>query len=422
MRFFKPTTAKGESINSLIFWLFKFNWVWPLDYESHWFNLFIVNCLALIFLSCCFVTIYAEYLYINANQGDINKVAQCLCGFIFGILVIIKILHLVFQREQMRRILNTFYTEIYIHKSENETLNKECKRSLRLVYFMSSTFFLTTFSQFLSLGIAIATDPTSNSKPYLVNMQFPYDAQEPWKYAFTIMYTGWAAFSVVSITSAEDCLIGTTLSNCTVRYKMLNEDLSNLYENTLKSPRIQNKSKLETNQNNELHKIFHNKLSAIIRKQQVLDSFLQDLQSFLSLPIFVVVLFGIFLLCTVAFQLQKNGISVDTLEYFFWLLAQCLEFFVIGTFGQRSTDAAAEMSNSYYMCNWESLLAYGDVMDNVKLIRNISFLVFRAQKSVHLDGMGFMILSLDSIGNAMSSSVSYFMFLSTMENISNEEN
>ncbi|XP_055914861.1 odorant receptor 74a-like isoform X2 [Eupeodes corollae] len=285
---------------------------------------------------------------------------------------------------------------------------------------MSSTFFLTTFSQFLSLGIAIARDPTSTSKPYLVNMQFPYNAQEPWKYALTIMYTGWAAFSVVSITSAEDCLIGSTLSNCTIRYKMLHDDLSKLYENSLKT--LQSKPKSKFYRNNQLHEIFHQKLCTIIMKQQILDRFLQDLRSFLSLPIFVVVLFGIFLLCTVAFQLQKNGISVDTLEYFFWLLAQCLEFFVIGKFGQSCTDASAAMANAYYSCNWESLLSHGNAVDNVKLIKNISFLVFRAQKSVHLDGMNFMILSLDSIGSAMSSSVSYFMFLSTMEDISNVKN
>nr|AOE48092.1 putative odorant receptor OR26 [Scaeva pyrastri] len=420
MKFFIPITAKGEQLKSALFWLFKLSWVWPMDPDSSGYWTLVVNCLALLFLSCFFGTVYAEFLFITEHEGDIAKIAECLCTTFVGTQLIIRILHLIVRRNQMRDVLQKFYREIYLHNTEDEKRHNDCESNLRLVYFMSITFFLTLFFMYLSVAIVVARDPTSRSKPYLYQMQFSYDSQLPWNYAFTTLYTGWVGISTVTIISAEDCLIGITLRYCEMRYTMLHEDLEKLYETSLKS--LVTKKPTLYHQTNDLYKIFNQKLKVIIGKQQGIDRFFEDLKSFLSIPIFFVVTFGVFLLCTVAFQLQKNDLSVETLKYFFWLVSQCLEFLVIGFFGQRCTDAAAKMADSYYMCNWESLLIHNDSKTNAKLIRDITFAIYRSQKSVHLNGMNFMILSLDSIGSAMSSSVSYFMFLNTMEDISNKKN
>ncbi|XP_055844697.1 uncharacterized protein LOC129911066 [Episyrphus balteatus] len=412
MKFFIPTTSRGERINSIMFWLLKFNWVWPLAEDSPEYQNIIVNCLVWILLSGFFAVFYAEYLFIKVNQKDISQVAEGLCALIIGTQGIVRVFHLILRRNQMRDVLQKFYKKIYVEKTENEKLHTSCENSLRLVYFMTWSFLLTLFFIYLSAAIKVARDPRSNEKPYLVKMEFFYDAQEPWKYAFTVIYTGYVGFCTACIISAEDFIVGSTLTHCAARYQMLHKDLSELYEKSLKSFKSLNQEKPD-----EMYNIFRANLKVIIKKQQNLDKFLQEIQSFLSLPIFSLVLFGVFLMCTVAFALQRNGLSLETFRYFFWLVSICLQFLMIGSFGQRCTDAAAQMSESYYMCNWELILFYGNTQANVRLIKDISFAIYRSQKSVHLNGMNFMVLSSKSIGSAMSSSVSYFMFLNEMDKI-----
>ncbi|XP_055911519.1 uncharacterized protein LOC129945687 isoform X2 [Eupeodes corollae] len=378
MKFFIPTTARGDKIESIMFWLLKFNCVWPLAKYCPEYQNFIVNCLVWILLSGFFATFYAEYLFIKVNQKDISQVAEGLCALIIGTQGIVRVLHLIFRRNKMRDILQKFYKQIYIDNA----------------------------------AIKVARDPKSNSKPYLVKMEFFYNAQEPWKYAFTVIYTGYVGFCTACIISAEDFIVGTTLTHCAARYSILHEDLAQLYEKSLITFTSLNQQKAD-----EIYDAFRANLKVIIKKQQNLDKFFQELQSFLSLPIFSLVLFGVFLMCTVAFALQRNGLSLETFRYFFWLVSICLQFLMIGSFGQRCTDAAAQMSESYYMCKWEFLLFYGDTKANIRLIKDISFGIYRSQKSLHLNGMNFIDLSSKSIGSAMSSSVSYFMFLNEMDKI-----
>ncbi|XP_055837978.1 odorant receptor 13a-like [Episyrphus balteatus] len=416
MNLFVPVTAKGEEINLIQFWFFKFSWLWPLASNSPKYDLVLVNLLALLGLSCFVGTVYAEFLFMNDHEGDLAKIAECLCTTFIGTQFIIRILHLMFRRHQMRDVLKKFYGSIYVPKSENEQLHIACEKSLRLVYFMSFTFFVTLSLMFTAVGLLVIGDPHSRTKPYLYKMRFAYDSQDPWNYAFTTLYTGWVGFASVTLIAAQDCFIGTTLTYCAARYDLLQNDLDTLYERSIRSFEYPSKPL------QDFHKVFRRKLGIIIQKQQDLDRFMPDLQSFVSVTLFVLISFGVFLLCVLAFQLAKNDLSIETLKYFFWLVSQCLEFVVVGSFGQRCTDAAAKMANSYYMCNWESLLDFGDVKANAELIRDISFAIYRSQKSVHLNGMKFVILSLSSIGSAMSSSVSYFMFLNTMEDISSKRN
>lgn len=131
---------------------------------------------------------------------------------------------------------------------------------------MTWSFLLTLFFIYLSAAIKVARDPKSNSKPYLVKMEFFYNAQEPWKYAFTVIYTGYVGFCTACIISAEDFIVGTTLTHCAARYSILHEDLAQLYEKSLITFTSLNQQKAD-----EIYDAFRANLKVIIKKQQNLD-------------------------------------------------------------------------------------------------------------------------------------------------------
>ncbi|XP_055918659.1 odorant receptor 13a-like [Eupeodes corollae] len=267
MNLFVPVTAKGEEIKSFQFWFFKFSWVWPLASNSPKYQLVLVNSLALLFLSCFLGTVYAEFLFITDHEGDVAMIAECLCTTFIGTQFIIRILYLIFHRNQMKDVLQKFYKNIYVHKSEDEKRHDACEKSLRLVYFMSFSFFVTLTIMYTGVAVLVIRDPYSRSKPYLYKMRFAYDSQEPLNYAFTTLYTGWVGFASVTLIAAQDCFIGTTLTYCAVRYDMLRDDLDTLFERSIRSLTHGSIS----GRDNNLHKIFQQKLKVIIQKHQTLD-------------------------------------------------------------------------------------------------------------------------------------------------------
>lgn len=66
---------------------------------------------------------------------------------------------------------------------------------------------------------------------------------------------------------------------------------------------------------------------------------------------------------------------------------------MLGSFGQKYTDAAEKLGDMYYMCNWEQMLVTESVEHIREIITLLKIAIFRCQRPVHINGMGLVVLS-----------------------------
>lgn len=98
--------------------LLKFNGAWPLnnDYSHHsvfdyFYLIWAYALITLIALTC-----YAQAVFLLSAWGDILIVTECGCTVFMGLHNLIRLIHLSWKRELLKKILCDFSEHIWISK------------------------------------------------------------------------------------------------------------------------------------------------------------------------------------------------------------------------------------------------------------------------------------------------------------------
>ncbi|XP_037931618.1 odorant receptor 74a-like [Teleopsis dalmanni] len=389
---------------------YKYNFIWPLSENSPWWQ----RCLKgiLILISLCFyvLTIAGEYTFVLENGNNIPDLADCLSTTFMGTQYIFRISVWVKRQNEMRALYRRFYKQIYFIDTEDADFNKEIKNYTRFVDFFTKLYYVPMMLLYMMFGYEFYTQGmASRDKPHIYRMSIHwYDAQAPLPYIFTAVYSGWLCWSCVGVWAADDFSLCVMLCHASYRYKALQKNLGNL----LKEVREEAAKCLQPA--DQLHTIFRRKLYQVLSREQKLKSFIDEAKQHFTYAIFCCLFFGVLLQCVVLFQLQSSTFGVGWLKYIAWLISQVSELIMIGHFGQMLMDEASAMQNSYYMCQWEKLLPYGNQLMNKSLMLDIRSAIQNAETPVVFDGLRMFALSHSTVGTALRSAMSYFMFLNTM--------
>ncbi|XP_017482676.1 PREDICTED: odorant receptor 74a-like [Rhagoletis zephyria] len=410
MDYFVPLQFDGRGISLPVQMIgYKCNFLWPLKENANLLSR-VVNYIGLsVNILFYFGTILGELSFIYENMGNIPAIADCLSTALMGGQYIIRIFVLTTRNRSMRTLLKKFYRNIYFTNADDLALYRQLKAIVRYANIFTQFYYapmLLLIAQYaydvISVGLA------SPDKPFIYRMSFRwYDAQVPLPFIITAIYTGWLTISTVTIWAAEDYTLCLVLCHASFRYKELRLELQRLLETARAEAHFRNE---------DMHTAFRRHLYDVFRRQQRLNSFIAEAKAHFTHQIFYIMSFGVLLLCVVSFQFQRTEMGIGWSKYIAWLISQTSQFLLIGYFGQMLMNETTELKNSFYSCRWEDLLPLGDQKSNKILLRDIKFAIMNAQKPIVLEGMKIFPLTYATVGTALRSAVSYFMFLNTMNN------
>lgn len=119
MSLFNPLPNDGDgtfAFPSQCFML-KFNGAWPLQRDSvrnifdHLYLFWAYALIILIALTC-----YAQASFLIASWGDILTVTECGCTVFMGIHNLLRLIHLSYERDALKRLIGTFVKDIWMSK------------------------------------------------------------------------------------------------------------------------------------------------------------------------------------------------------------------------------------------------------------------------------------------------------------------
>lgn len=96
--------------------MLKFNGAWPLENESRNFidYLYLFWAYAMIILIA--LTCYAQTSSLFASWGDILVVTECGCTVFMGFHNLLRLIHLSYNRQALKRLIASFVKDIWISK------------------------------------------------------------------------------------------------------------------------------------------------------------------------------------------------------------------------------------------------------------------------------------------------------------------
>ncbi|KAL5273746.1 Or13a family protein [Megaselia abdita] len=371
-----------------------FKWYYPQDSSGrpvnfvHWHTILYKSTLT-----------WPKTNFLMENFEDIRKFSACFCNVNAKINGLIRFLYLLLNSNKIKKVFDMFYTSIYIHENEHSDLNKISERKIRMLFSMCNKFFIPMGLYALPPIIALIIDPFSQTKPFVYPSVFPYDAQSVGRFLFVNLSFTFIGIFTVTLWNAEDVFISIIMSYTQARYQMLYEELDGLcnFEGNIK--------------------IYRSKLKLIMKNQQILQRCKDLSQDLFSFSMFIAMAYATLHFCMISFVLTKIGFEADSVKYLSWMLVQILEIFLLCYFCQMASDAADGIKDRFYFCGWENLLYSGaDKKDILDIVRKIQYGIARSSRPTVYKTWYYWDLSLQGFKVVLSTSLSYFMFLNTLDN------
>lgn len=97
--------------------MLKFNGAWPLNHDTahNIFDyLYLFWAYALIILIA--LTCYAQASFLFASWGDILTITECGCTVFMGLHNLLRLIHLSYERDALKRLIGKFVKDIWISK------------------------------------------------------------------------------------------------------------------------------------------------------------------------------------------------------------------------------------------------------------------------------------------------------------------
>jgi len=154
----------------------------------------------------------------------------------------------------------------------------------------SSYFLVMTLLSFWVLSVISGISGTYNLP---IPCVFPWSHESPKMYIFSALLVCTCADTIGSHIIGESFLIATIVSHLNARYCILQEDITNLYDNMVEKERV----------SDDFVNLFGQRLKTLYRKNEDLNRFAGKVQDQFSLSVFILILNNVFLLCLLSFKI-----------------------------------------------------------------------------------------------------------------------
>ncbi|KAG5668696.1 hypothetical protein PVAND_016625 [Polypedilum vanderplanki] len=294
-------------------------------------------------------------------------------------LTVTKYTTIILNEEKIRMILeqlNGNYTKveckIFEISSKLENFKKVIKRYLVYVSLPILSFFLEPISAFIESGQLIL--------PF--SIEFPFDAtKNVYIYSLSMLYIFYFLIMNVLLMIGSDQLLYGLIKVLTIEFEKLKFNFENLFDKNCED--------------------FKRELKNLIRRHEKLLEISKEIQNIFSVLFTLNFFVSSFFICFVAFMCSITDAIPELLFYFGFLIFTMLQIFFQCYYGQALIDSSENLNFGVYNCKWEKI-------DDLKLKKDIVFLLSRTQKPAKFLILNFSMITIEQFQNVLSASYSYF--------------
>ncbi|ALC39802.1 Or35a [Drosophila busckii] len=398
---FVPRLANGEVINiswSLRIYRSTNHIFWPLDGSTsncrRWLNYLLVLLGLLIYL----LHTDLELRYIRTNVYDLDAVLTGMPTFLILIEAQLRSFHALRYREDLRQLLQRFFTQIYVPRQQHAQLFRQVERRLIIIRTVAASFLIAALG-YISAPVFMLI---KQQRSYIFPMVPGFSDQSLFVFVPLVLSSAWVALSIGSMEFGEPLLICELTTHLKARYELLQRDLEQSTAQLLKAPTPAQVSR-------QLRQV----LVATLRRNMQLNQFAQQVEHQFTVRVFIMFAFSTLLLCTLCFKTYTN----PTAGYIYpvWFVSKTLEIMALGQLGSDLAFQTDTLSTMYYECNWEQALFHSsDPQENLRLLKVVLLAIELNSQPFYMTGLKYFRVSLQAGLKILQGAFSYFTFLTSM--------
>ncbi|XP_075161190.1 odorant receptor 13a-like [Haematobia irritans] len=432
---------------------FKINGFWPTDGDE---NSFIYRILYrmyslwnLTIICGVFGLVLSALAYTLQDNLSLSEAVQNLCISLTSSLVFLRMCHMRYSDQSLRKIILSFQNTIWIRQEAYPSVFAQCIRRMKPIMYMGISIVLMTLAYLLTpVGFYISNGQTLQSpdKHLSYNMYLPYDVQKPTNFILTTMGTYVFGLTGATTIYAMDCLMSFFVSFLCGQFEILHGEIDRL----IPECHTEWKSEITTTNGRELwqlHAKYENRLQELIVRHNDLIKFSDELKVYYSFPLSVIFATATLQIGFGGFQFLINGLSSfsEFMRFFLYFLTVTGQLFVICKLGNILIIRSLETATYLFHCNWEGGRISKDATvflqednENLEALfkkspmwpyvhyhpsergfqQKINFMAMRSQRSLHLSAMNYVPLSLETFTRVNLLAIAIKMSLSQINSLS----
>ncbi|KAH8407250.1 hypothetical protein KR222_011314, partial [Zaprionus bogoriensis] len=354
---------------------------WPLeDYPSDIHT--ILDRLIILFGFLVFIMhteVDIHYLFVHLD--GLEKLSSSLPTIIVQIEMDIKCFQLAMRKTQLKKLLQYFYTEIYISPESDKDSFERIRRQNTLPRIIAIFYTMTLINFF--------QDFTKNNLNGRRVMLYPqeYIFDNTWLpvYIPLICLNFWEGLLVDTILFGELNILGELMMHLNARYQELGKDL-----------RLAAKRLLESCDATNIAEQYRKEVIQVLRRNNTLNSFAREIENQFTFRIFISFSFSSLTLCVLLFKCYED--PLNNLVFMVWFIAKFFEQFTYGYLGSILYETTNKIDKIYYCGDWEQIVYHStNTRENVKLMKLIALSIQLHSKPFHLTGLKHFRVTLVTV-------------------------
>ncbi|KAH8395043.1 hypothetical protein KR215_006063, partial [Drosophila sulfurigaster] len=372
--------------------------VWPLEDGAS--RLVVLLEKISIFVGFLIFTLHNEvdFHYLIANRKDIDKMLTGAPTYLVLVEIQIRGFELAVRKDDFKRLLQKFYADIYVSQESQPELYTRIQRLMLGTRLNSIAYLLALFN----FSLVPVLNIIYHRRDMLYQQVYLFDNTKLYFFLPLICMNYWVGIIITTMLFGELNVLGELMAHLNTRYLLLSSDLNKIC-----------KRLLEDENRDEVAAKYRRALIHIMRRNDALNQFGQEMEKEFSFRIFIMFSFSAVLLCVMGFKAYTN--PAGNIVYIIWFMAKFCELLAFGMIGSILYATTDELSTMYYSCNWEQIIyRSSNARENVLLMK----LVFQAiqinSRPFFLTGLKYFRVTLVAVLKIIQGAFSYFTFLTSI--------
>ncbi|XP_062143146.1 odorant receptor 35a [Drosophila sulfurigaster albostrigata] len=397
---YTPLLADGQRVKlSWPLWLFRFNHIfWPLDERTSANGRRFDYFLAALAWAALMLHNDFELRYLLSQINNLDLLLAGVPTYLILVEGQLRSVHILMHREQLRKVLQNFFSSIYVEAKKEPLIYEGIQRKLRLNRVVCALY-LATVSGYVLAPIMMLL---RGRKDYLFSMIPAFDVNPLYIFVPFTLSSVYVALQIVTMVFGELALVCELMAHLNGRFRVIKRDLDAAIEKIL-----------EARQRPLMAQQMQEVLVQTMRQNVALNRFMAQMEQHFTVQIFILFAFSAILLCALGFKTYVS--PSGTYIYPIWFGAKTVELLSLGQMGSDIAYMTNSQSSIYYLSQWEQVLYYStNSRENLRLMKVITLAIELNYKPFYFTGLSYFYVSLQAVVKILQGAFSYFTFLSSI--------
>ncbi|KAH8320910.1 hypothetical protein KR067_011929 [Drosophila pandora] len=358
--------------------------------RSRWRNILMRGYFILCLVSSLYESFFVTYRILEWESiaGSPSKVMRQGLHFFYMFSAQVKFFTFMVYRKKLRVLINNLkdlYPEEEDQKMQYDVNSFYFSRATRSVmYFYYMVMILMAFHPLLQSCIMFAVGLGKSDFLYLriFPTQLSFDVRNPKGYILGYIIDLTYSQFIVNVSLGTDLWMMCVSSQISMHFAYLAKVLASHLPNRERE-----------NEDREF-------LESLVRSHQVILSLQKDVNQVFGLLLASNLFTTASLLCCMAFYTVVQGLNLEGISYLMLFLSVAAQFYMVSSYGQMLIDLSTQIAAAAYEHKWYE--------GSIKYIKDIAFIMARAQRPAEISARGIIIISFDTFKTLMTITYRFF--------------